>query len=326
MAATKYQVLYRYINEATNTPITNSMDNAYEETCEFYTDPDHKIFSQDTAAQFEAVDEQQEMISYGNSAENPKNNMLFAYNGTKKIKHKKWIDETTGYVVRDWEQIQRSRIGNQGDFTKEFTTIEAATPEDGGIVICTKEVMQKYFPDTETISVTTSGEYTSDEMWKMITESTFFALDPDLKLEDYTKPSNVASTYYYNSPSSYQYYTGPIAIDTVIGTVIGYGRYNTSPNTFKGNLSPAGLYSSVTVKNTQLKTVQIPGHYEDVTDAPYAIKDTYKRIQLSPWFVNTTTGSLETALKRVKTLADMLGIDNVKLIKIVPFDQFIKIR
>ena len=62
MAATKYQVLYRYINEATNTAITNSMDNAYDPVCEFYTDPDHKIFSNSPNVQAEAVNEQQEMI------------------------------------------------------------------------------------------------------------------------------------------------------------------------------------------------------------------------------------------------------------------------
>ena len=67
MAATKYQVLYRYINEATNTPITNSMDNEYVQVCEFYVDPYHKIFSNDAKVQAEATDEQQEMISFGNA-------------------------------------------------------------------------------------------------------------------------------------------------------------------------------------------------------------------------------------------------------------------
>ena len=42
MAATKYQLLYRYINEATNTPITNDVSNEYIKTEEFYT-IDHKI-------------------------------------------------------------------------------------------------------------------------------------------------------------------------------------------------------------------------------------------------------------------------------------------
>ena len=46
---------------------------------------------------------------------------------------------------------------------------------------------------------------------------------------------------------------------------------------------------------------------------------------MSPWFVHATYGSLEAALEKAKTLVDMLGIENIKLIKVVPFDQFIKI-
>ena len=67
-------------------------------------------------------------------------------------------------------------------------------------------------------------------------------------------------------------------------------------------------------------------HYEEVVDDPYLIKDTYKRIQMSPWFVHATYGSLETALEKAKILVDMIGLENVKLVKIVPFDQFVEIQ
>lgn len=169
MAATKYQVLYRYMNESTNTAITNSMNNEYETVREFYTDPYHKIYSDDETAQLEAVKEQQELISYGNSSTNPKTDMLFAYDGTKKIAHQYWVKDTVGYIVRDWSQIPRSSIGNKGDFSKEFTTLEADTPENGGIVVCTESVMKKYFT-VDQITACTEGNYTTAEMLKIIQE------------------------------------------------------------------------------------------------------------------------------------------------------------
>lgn len=333
MAATKYQVLYRYVNEATNTPITNSMDNEYETVREFYTDPDHKIFSTDPVVQATATDEQQQMISYGNSSENPKTNMLFAYDGTKKIKHQKWIVETTGYVVRDWSQLQRSKIGNQGDFTKEFTTINAATPEDGGLVVCTEAVMRKYFPRTITVvsdnsladAGTPSNPYYSEaKINKLITDSTFFALNTN-GYSDHTSAS-LTRNIWSSGPSYNKNYTiiftGPIAIG---GNNMSTISYNTGDRGY-GQSNANNLYGSVTVTQSQIETTQIPGHYEDAQDAPYLIIDTYKRIQLSPWFVNCTCGSLESALTKARTLVDMLGIENVKLIKLVPFDQFIKIK
>lgn len=329
MAATKYQVLYRYINESTNTPITNDMSNKYQEVCEFYTDPNHKIFSTDLTVKAEAMRDQQEMISFGNSSDNPKTNMLFAYNGTKKINHQTWVNEQTGYIVRDWQGI-RDRIGNQGDFTKEFTTIGAATPEDGGVVVCTQAVMEKYCPALIGVASDNSGAdsgtasnpyYTRAKIEKMITESTMFALNTS-GYEDHVSASNRVVLTINSSYDTQTYYNGPIAIEG--NTMTTYSGYRGA--TAYGQPTSNHLYSRVTVTRAQIKTDVIPGHYEESTDAPYLIKDTYKRIQLSPWFVNATYGSLEAALERAKTLVDMLGIANVKLIKLVPFDQFIKIK
>lgn len=61
------------------------------------------------------------------------------------------------------------------------------------------------------------------------------------------------------------------------------------------------------------------------TGYPYVVKDVYKRVTMSPWFHDSTYGSLTAALEKVKTMVDMIGLDNVKLIKVVPFDQKIKI-
>ncbi|MBQ8044705.1 MAG: hypothetical protein IJ272_11300, partial [Clostridia bacterium] len=220
MAATKYQVLYRYVNEATNTPIINSMENNYEAVCELYADPDHKIFSVNKADQDEALAEQQELISYGNSSENPKTNMLFAYDGTKKIKHKKWIEESTGYVVRDWQRIKRSLIGNEGDFTKDFTTIDAATPEDGGTVICNEAVMKKYFPSTFTVLSDESqgdlsnsyGKYYSEKhLNNLITEATFWKLNTNGYAEHGEEPTieKLLMGYTYGNPRYERFSIGP---------------------------------------------------------------------------------------------------------------------
>lgn len=333
MAATKYQVLYRYINEATNTPITNDMDNAYEEVCEFYTDPHHKIFSSNSSIQGIAADEQQEMISFGNSSNNPKINMLFAYNGTKKIKHKKWVDEATGYIVRDWEQLKRSSIGNQGDFSKDFTTIDAATPEDGGTVVCNATVFKKYFPsDIIAISDESFGDlsndygkyYSEEYLYSLITKATYWALNTTSCKDHGTPPlfqSLQTGENYWGDAIFTSYSIGPISIGKGKELIIGYNNAS-----IKAYRNSNDTYSKMVVRPEQVQTTTIPGHYEEVVDNPYLIKDTYKRIQLSPWFVNATYGSLEAALERAKLLVDMIGIDNVKLIKIVPIDQFVRIR
>ena len=44
MGATKYQVMFRYINPATNVAITNDMSNEYIEAFDIHTDR-HKILA-----------------------------------------------------------------------------------------------------------------------------------------------------------------------------------------------------------------------------------------------------------------------------------------
>ena len=94
---------------------------------------------------------------------------------------------------------------------------------------------------------------------------------------------------------------------------------------FINNNCTAGTYA--VLHASMLDTMIIPGHYEyDSSESyPYIVKDCYERIKFSPWFVNSTCGSLEAAITKAKLLVDAVGIDNVKVIKNVPFDQFIKI-
>ena len=209
MAATKYQLLYRYINEATNIAITNESTEEYVPVREFYT-MDHAIFSSDAQTKAAAEDEQQEMIANANDPGNVKTNMLFAFEGTKKIRHQKWVKDETGYVVRDWRAIPRSKIGNRGDFTKEFTTLGAATPEDGGTVTCKVGVFNKYFPVTIDCRITPDGGdlsspcgkyYSPSYIKSLIINSTMFELEDTNNLSIYMKPA--AKSTYWNGDVSY---------------------------------------------------------------------------------------------------------------------------
>ena len=326
MSATKYQVLYRYINEATNSVITNDMNSDYEPIHMIYADPSHKIFSTDESIQLEAFEEQQEMISYANDINNTKNNMLFAYDGTKKIRHQKWVTDQTGYVVRDWKQLKRSSIGNKGNYNKEFTTLNASTPEDGGVVVCTKAVLSKYIGANgitvidgstllEDAGTTTNPYYTDKKVTELINNATFFSVhSPTLTASNtqYLKTGAVTGT---------TYYVGPVAIGANNKQM-----YSSSYGKVFGQETADNLYGSVKVMQSDIETLPIPAHYEDDNDAPYVIIDTYKKIQLSPWFVNCTCGSLESAITKAKKLIEMIGIENVKVIKVVPFDQSIKIK
>lgn len=84
--------------------------------------------------------------------------------------------------------------------------------------------------------------------------------------------------------------------------------------------------ASLTVAQSNLTRYPIPAHYEPSGKAPYLIKDNYKKIPLSPWILHSVHNSLESGLEKARALVSMIGIDNVKLIKTVPFDQFIKIK
>ena len=346
MAATKYQLLYRYINEATNIAITNEGDGEYKPVREFYAYPDHAIFSDNSQTKADAEDEQQQMIADANDPSNVKTNMLFAYDGTKRIRHQKWVAAQTGYVVRDWQSLTRTKIGNRGDYSKDFTTLGSATPEDGGTVVCTEAVFKKYFPQEVDCGITPAGGdlsnaygtyYSNALFWKKIIETTIFQLADTTDITLYKK--NGIKNSYFDGTQTWNgirynnnyYYACPSNVN------FSYDDGTTTPTHFSGQnaqatqvdgYSDAALNSLATgakIKPSHVLTTEIPGHYEDTTEYPYLIIDTYKSIPMSPWFVHATYGSLEAALEKAKALVDMLGMENIKLIKIVPFDQFIRI-
>lgn len=329
MAATQYQILCRYINETTNTPVTNDLHFEYEPVCEFYTDPYHKLFAGNEIEKSEAIDEQQELISFGNSSENPKNNMIFAYDGTKRIRHKRWYPEADGYVVKDWQNINRNLIGDLGDYSKDFTTLERSTPEDGGIVVCKSHVIHKHFKDTvigdlgqADMGKERNRYYSEKRIQELIDEALdiFQPSTKKLSWRDYTEVDEpiILDRGDYNE---FTYYDGPVAIgDNPMKDLTHDG------DKYWGSTTQDYLYERVKITKEDIERATVPGHYEEMNEAPYLIKDTYTRIKLSPWFVNTTVGSLEAALIKARLLVEKIGLENVKLIKVVPFDQFVKIK
>ena len=167
-----------------------------------------------------------------------------------------------------------------------------------------------------------------------------FELEDTNDLSIYMKPAAISSywagdeNYYsYSYHKSYTDYYPSLSNFSYDGTTVPsimpthasshFGHPGTGPNGYA--VGTTGLSTGATIRPNQVKTTNIEGHYEDTTEYPYLIIDTYKAIPMSPWFVHATYGSLEAALEKAKTLVEMLGIENIKLIKVVPFDQFIKI-
>lgn len=58
---------------------------------------------------------------------------------------------------------------------------------------------------------------------------------------------------------------------------------------------------------------------------PYILKDRMERMVLSPWFVHSVHGSLQSAMAKAKALASHIGHENIKIGKIIPLDQYIEI-
>lgn len=329
MAATKYQVMYRYMNSIMNVPITNDQNSTYEPVFEFYTDPDHRIFSTDQDTQNAELEKQQEMISYANQSSNPKNDMLFVYDGCKKVPHQVWIEDQVGYVVRNWSSI-RSKIGNRGDYSKEFTCLGAETPEDGAVVVCTAEVFKKYYKGPWYLPL---GSYEDeDTVQGLFNDSSIFEFtDPEWTLHAKQGASIAAYTGYRSKTTSYEILTGKILLNGVkIEDITYWPYYSYYTSVYKGLRADSpdakNVYDSVSHTASDVMTTTIPGHYEDAPDSPYCIKDQYKRIESSPWLVNCTVGSLDAALEKAKKLIEMIGIENVKVIKLVAIDQFVKIK
>lgn len=336
MAATKYQILYRYTNPNSNQFIKNDIDTDYESVFEFYHDK-HQIIVGTSEEKLNATKDKSDLIINGNNTANNNYNMLFKFTGTKRINKKIWIPESIGYVIRDKNAIKNlitRAVDN--DYSGDYLLIEGNTIENGVVV-------SKINPVTKSISISQDDaenkKYFIDEkeLMNTIVNKTIAQLN-SYNVEDYGSLSkytpytesgrapatggvqNISikigsdfalSNITYKS-SSYQYNTAKDALtDTSYANIIANG----------------GLaFTSVTINPNHVQTYNIPAHYEEVAEYPYIIADTYEKIEQSPWFVLSTHSSLNSALEKVKPVVKALGLENVKLIKVVPTDQCVKIN
>lgn len=95
MAATKYQIFFRYINPRTGIAITNDLSHDYVETVEIIHQK-HKLYAGNATEQLEAEQERDDMLVNGNSPTLcDKYDMIFAFGGAKKYYHKSWVNAET---------------------------------------------------------------------------------------------------------------------------------------------------------------------------------------------------------------------------------------
>lgn len=329
MTATKYQILYRYTNPNSNQLLTNDIESDYNRVFEFYHD-EHKIAVGLDDEILEANNEKSNLIINGNNTSNDNYNMLFKFTGTKRINKKVWLPESTGYVIRDKKSIKDLITrAVDGDYSGDYLLMEGNTIENG--VVVAKNNITKDITVIEDKSLASNKNYyTSDEVKILLQEATIYKLT---SLEDLTTYKVGNNTIYLTKTlvqdnkytSHYEYsnpvYIGPVFIDEKPDKRSGNAASSERCVSNKNNSC-----AKVVITPSHVEKYTIPAHYEEVADYPYIICDTYERIEQSPWFILSTHGSLTSALEKTKAIVKSVGIENVKLIKIVPTEQFIKIN
>jgi len=323
MAATKYQVLYRYTNPNSNQFVLNDVDVPYKECFEFYHN-EHKIACGTTEEKLEANTEQSDYIIEGNNTANDNYNMLFKFTGTKRINKKTWMPKSIGYVIRDKNAIDRNLISRavDGDYSGDYLLIEGDSIENG-LIVAKKNIKAPITVCEDSAAAANGAYFTSDELKDIIINSTIYAL-ASTELSVYKKGTgaiylNRTGSAYWGYEYSNQVFSGPVFIDE--NPTVRSGNYKTNITCVS---SEENSCERVVINPVDIQTYEIPAHYESVAEYPYLICDTYERIEQSPWFILSTHASLQSALEKVKAIVKTVGIDNVKLMKIVPTDQFIK--
>jgi hypothetical protein len=321
MAATQYQILCRYLNTSNNTFVTNETLEKYNPVFEFYNDK-HVIVVGQTDEIIAAEAEKEQLIVKGNLSSNPNYNMLFKYNGVKRKNKKIWVAEKDGYVIRDWQAVA-NQISKAGDYSGDYVLVGGGTPASA-------KVVAKNNPLTSTVTVVTSsvtaanGEFFSEsELSDVIAKSTIASLiEGDTSIFGLAPKSVKLQTGLDASdrPNYATYYIGPVIVGGPLEI------HSSKYGTVSGNTAATNLYSAIVIKPDQVEKCKIPAHYEESIDQPYVICDTYERIETSPWLTFANCNSLEAAITKVKKLVEILGIDNVKLIKNVQIDQFVKVQ
>lgn len=360
MGATTYQILYRATNFNTGIVISNNPSVHVEHLSELYHNQ-HKIVTGNAKEKKAATDKKSNDIIDGNDASNVKYSQLYQYSGTKRVSKLTWVPETTGYVIRDYsgirDKITNTNYGDEnGDYSGDYLLFEGDTPENG-IVVAKINPMIKENPDNPTNafeiknnSLAQNGTFYQDaeEIKQLLINSTIAQIDwerhpwltslsglvqggPDGQSRYFTLSPQVS-----NQGDTVNYYN----LSVFVGSV-----YNPTPYIFIRNYSPEKAYdylprgtveagiasgrfpcTKVTLSPSYIKTYKIPGHWEESSEIPYAIHDKYEKVAQEPWFPYSTERSLEKALEKSRALVEKIGLENVKLVKVVPTDQFLKIK
>lgn len=264
MAATHYQIFYRYVSPETNVPITNDLANEYEEMVEIVHQK-HKLYAGSTEEQLEAEQSLNNMIiEQTTPATCPKYDMMFAFNGAKKYYHKnwkngQWTNEVTAIpdgvvAVKEYggEQILHENKDSSGNYRiSVYSTEETPLPQKGGYIV-----------------------------------------EGNVDLVNHPEEAIPA-----NSLANFE----KLRRNFVIQERIDNGEE---------------------VDQIRERTYSL----RNDNAYPYVVKDSYIRIPMSPWIKGAHCGSLESAIEKCKTLVGMIGMENVKLVKIVDIRQKIRIN
>jgi hypothetical protein len=381
MATTQYQVLARYYNTHTNNAVTNDSDNAYQKTFQFYTE--------------DASSEIAEIIMEGNNPQNVKNDMLFAYAGTKKVfptdgsaeyaTNKLFMEEEIVNLTQENKELSNSitvctnkineadkQLNAGNSSSAAYLENKYKTEYDGF-----KADYDKYTSLKDSL-IDTDGNFKPLSQWRAAHANNLL----EFSWSQYNSYYYTPYTYVY-APSSTSY--GRLDITTQYGRIPSTSSGNltnedidawgetASGASYKNaimnriNLIIQSLNSKMTnayalyesnraakaqaaadkevetnnkiklqqlVSNNTAKineyTVLLTEKGEAKFDAkhqwPYMIIDVYERVWFSPWFSVHVCGSLNSALEKAKVIVSAIGIDNVKIIKLVNLDQFIRIR
>lgn len=360
MAATTYQILYRATNLNTGIIITNDPLVQVNHLSELYH-PQHKIVIGNIQEKKDAVEKKTNDIINGNDANNVKYAQLYQYVGTKRINKRIWVPESTGYIIRDWQKIKdkitNTNYGDEnGDYSGEYLLFEGDTPTNG-VVVCRKNPMLTEHKksngvfEIKTNNLAANGKFyqSTDEIKELLINSTIAQIDWD------EHPWIVTSIGILKggSDGKSQYWTiskqtsssGDVINYHSLGVFVGgafsplgiyKGSRSDNPETVYDYLPKntvetgigSGRFPCTNVKLTPdyIKTYTIPGHWEETTELPYTIQDMYEKVPQEPWFPYSVEHSLEIALEKSKALIEKIGLENVKLVKVVPTDQFLKLK
>ena len=267
MSATKYQVLARYYNTHTSNPIINDGNNKYQRVFKFYTTDNSEEIAN--------------VITEGNNPQNLKNDMLFIYNGTKKV-------YPTDGSVEYYENVKRLQKIIE-DATQEKTQLEnrkaTLNTQMSSINNLISAKQNKITANTRSINNCTNDPVTCSAHAPLIAENTTLALEIQQLQLDLIPPTN--------------------EINDI-------------------NIRINELTEIINNANNQILNKN--GFYDPNNKWPYMIIDTYERVWFSPWFSVKVCGSLTDAIEKAKTLVQAIGIENIKIIKLVDIDQFVKIK